>query len=169
VRPFTVVDADSHVEEPPEAWEYLDAAYQARKPFIISCDDRPGLQNMNSFWYIDGQLSPKPMGRGVTSTGTPVTMERARVKTFPPGSQTLTDPAARLKDMDEAGVDVQVIFPSIFLAPVTDDPGLEAALMRSYNTYMATQCGQHAERLKWAAVLPVRNVPEAVAEVRRAR
>jgi predicted TIM-barrel fold metal-dependent hydrolase len=71
--------------------------------------------------------------------------------------------------MDEAGVDIQVIFPSIFLAPVTEDPGLEAALMRSYNTYLATQCGQHAQRLKWAAVLPVRNIPEAVAEARRAR
>ena len=55
------------------------------------------------------------------------------------------------------------------LAPVTQDAGFEAALMRSYNTYMATQCGQRADRLKWAAVLPVHDVAEAVAEVRRAR
>ena len=30
---FRVIDADSHVEEPLEAWSYLDPKYEARRPF----------------------------------------------------------------------------------------------------------------------------------------
>ena len=30
---FRVIDADSHVEEPVEAWSYLDPKYEARRPF----------------------------------------------------------------------------------------------------------------------------------------
>jgi len=31
---FRVIDADSHVEEPEEAWGYLDLKYEARRPFL---------------------------------------------------------------------------------------------------------------------------------------
>lgn len=41
--------------------------------------------------------------------------------------------------------------------------------MRSYNTRLAERCAQAPRRLKFAALLPLRNPPEAVAEVRRAK
>jgi hypothetical protein len=88
---------------------------------------------MNSFWYIDGSVYPKVAGRGVTIYATPVTMARAKLKPFSLDSQTLLEPAARLKDMDAGGVDVQVIFPTIFLEPLSEDPRFEATLMKSYN------------------------------------
>jgi len=166
---FRVIDADSHVEEPTEAWGYLEPRYEARRPFPITGENRPLLHNMNSFWYIDGSVYPKVSGQGVTIYATPVTMVRAKLKPFSLDSQTLLDPAARLKDLDAGGVDVQVIFPTVFLEPLTDDPRFEAALMRSYNTWMAVTCRTHPDRLKWAGVLPMRSVPEAVEEVRRAK
>ena len=144
---FRVIDADSHVEEPEEAWSFLDPKYEARRPF---------LHHMNSFWYIDGSVYPKVTGQGVTIYATPVTMARAKLKPFSLDSQTLLEPAARLKDMEAGGVDVQVIFPTIFLEPLSEDPRFEAALMKSYNQWMASACRKHPNRLKWAAVLPMR-------------
>ncbi|HSF56720.1 MAG TPA: amidohydrolase family protein, partial [Candidatus Binatia bacterium] len=166
---FRVIDADSHVEEPEEAWSFLDPKYEARRPFPITGENRPFLHHMNSFWYIDGSVYPKVTGQGVTIYATPVTMARAKLKPFSLDSQTLLEPAARLKDMDAGGVDVQVIFPTIFLEPLSEDPRFEAALMKSYNQWMASACRKHPNRLKWAAVLPMRSVPEAVEETRRAK
>jgi predicted TIM-barrel fold metal-dependent hydrolase len=166
--PYTVVDADSHVEEPVETWAALDPGYADRRPYPITGENRPNLFGMNSFWYIDGRVFPHPVGRGVTIYATPVSMERAKIKPFSIESQTLTDPAARIRDLDKSGIDVQVNFPTLFLEPLTEDAAFESALMRSYNTYMAAQCGQIADRLKWGALLPLRSVPEAVAEVGRA-
>ena len=33
---YFVIDADSHVEEPIEAWEHLDVRYRERRPFPIA-------------------------------------------------------------------------------------------------------------------------------------
>ncbi|MBI3077472.1 MAG: amidohydrolase family protein [Deltaproteobacteria bacterium] len=169
MRKRPVVDADSHVEEPAEAWEHLDKEYQARKPFALTAENRPFLTNLNAFWYIDGAVHPKPVGQGTTVFGTPITQAHAQRKSFSLGSQTLLDVDARLKDMDAAGVDIQVIFPTVFLEPLTDDVHFEAALMRSYNTWMAGVCRQRPDRLKWAAVMPLRDVPAAVEELGRAK
>jgi len=166
---YAVIDADSHVEEPVEAWDYLDARYLDRKPFPIVGENRADLHGVNAFWYVDGRTFPHPVGRGATFYATPVVMERAKRKPFAVGSQTLTDPAARVHDLDNAGIQIQVNYPSLFLEPLTEDPAFEAALMRSYNSYMAAQCEQHPNRLKWAAVLPLRSVEEAAAEVERAK
>ena len=89
MRAYTVVDADSHVEEPVEAWAALDPAYADRRPYPITGENRPNLFGMNSFWYIDGRVFPHPVGRGVTIYATPVTMERAKIKPFSIESQTL--------------------------------------------------------------------------------
>ncbi len=164
-----VIDADSHVMEPAEVWDHLPPEYEARKPFIITGEDKPILQGMNSFWYIDGKTYPQPVGRGVSIYATPVTQARATRKPWGLGSQTLLDIPGRLADLDRAGFGLQVNFPTLFLEPLTEDPAFEAALIRSYNTFMARQCGQAPERLKWAALLPLQDPDRAADEVRWAR
>ncbi len=164
-----VIDADSHVEEPTNAWEYLDKEYQERKPFPITVPNRPILANLNAFWWVDGQIFPKISGRGHTVFGTPPESNHAKSKTFSIGSQSLTKVADRLQDMDHAGVDIQVIFPTVFLETLTDDVQFEAALMKSYNTWISEVCKVSQDRLKWAAIMPLRNVPAAVQELKRTR
>jgi predicted TIM-barrel fold metal-dependent hydrolase len=130
--------------------------------------NRPILANLNAFWWVDGQIFPKITGTGHTVYGTPPESYHATHKKFTIGSQTLADPTERLKDMDAAGVDIQVNFPTIFLEPLTDDVEFEAALMRSYNTWISSACKAAPDRLKWGAVMPLRNVPAAVDELKRA-
>ncbi len=163
-----VVDADSHVEECEEVWQFLDPKYAARRPMPLVGENRPVFAGMNAFWYIDGQVFPRPLGRGVTIYATPLQQERARRKPWSLGSQALTDPAERLRDLDAAGIDVQVLCPTLFLDTLTEDVEFEAALMASYNQFMARACAAAPERLKWAALLPLRRVDLAVAELRRA-
>lgn len=164
-----IIDADSHVMEAAEVWEHLPADYVTRRPFIITGENKPFLQGMNSFWYIDGRTFPQPVGRGVSIYATPVTQARATRKPWALGSQTLLDIAERLADLDRAGFDVQVNFPTLFLEPLTEDAGFEAALVRSYNSFMAERSRQASERLKWAALLPMQDPERAAAEVRWAQ
>jgi len=74
----------------------------------------------------------------------------------------LSDPGARLRDLDRMGIDAQMIFPSTLYAHMTADPGLEAALYRAYNRYVGRQCNISASRLKWAGLLPLRDQRQAL-------
>ena len=76
---------------------------------------------------------------------------------------------SRLKHMDELGVDVQVIFPTMFIIPLTARPEIELALGRSYNRWMADIWKQAKERLRWAAVLPLLSIDKVFEEAKFAK
>ncbi len=169
MKTVDVVDADSHVMEVPETWDHLDAEFRDRRPVVVRAEGLPTMPHMDSWWLIDGQNHPRLWGRGTTVSGTPLAMTFARRKSFSAGSQGLTDVEARLKDLDAYGIQIQVLYSSILFHRVTEDPRFEAALMRSYNTWIASRCAERPDRLKFAAVIPLRDMDACVAEVRRAR
>ncbi len=163
------VDADAHVEEVEETWSYLDAEFKDRKPIPATVEDIPGLGGFNAFWVIDGRSHPKPVGRGAYIFGTPLSMTFAKKKPFSLGSQGLTNVSERLKDLDDLGVDIQVLYPTIFITSLTEDPRFEAALKRSYNTFMYEACKKSSGRLKWVAIMPLLDVEETIKELRRGK
>jgi predicted TIM-barrel fold metal-dependent hydrolase len=169
--PGPVIDADSHVYETEATWEYLPERYKARRPVPITLEPgaAPYLGRMNAFWLVDGRVVNWTWGKGTVQVGTPLTSVHAIEKPISVGSQALTDVDARLRDLDQAGIDIQVIYPSLFLVPLSEDDEFEAALTQAYNSFMAAQCGKRPDRLKWAAMLPLRDVPTAVKEVERAK
>jgi predicted TIM-barrel fold metal-dependent hydrolase len=167
-KPF-VIDADSHVEEDENVWQHLDEEFAMRRPTIVERPVGPGEPPLDRVWLIDGHTFPNFHGRAPSVMGTPVTSSFAKSKAFSIESQSLTPPDARLADIDKAGIDVQVLFPTIFLIPITPDAAFEAALMHSYNTWIAATCGQFPERLKWVAAIPVRSPATAAAEIRRTK
>jgi predicted TIM-barrel fold metal-dependent hydrolase len=71
--------------------------------------------------------------------------------------------------MDELEVDVQVLYPTIFLRPFTRRPEVELAVTRSYNRWLVDIWKQAPERLRWAAVLPLLSMDKALAEARFAK
>jgi predicted TIM-barrel fold metal-dependent hydrolase len=77
----------------------------------------------------------------------------------------MADVAARLRHMDELEIDVQVLYPSLFLRPLTHRTDTEIALCRSYNRWMADIWSQGNNRLRWAAVLPFKDIEESVNEL----
>jgi uncharacterized protein len=164
---YYTIDADSHVEEPEEAWGFLEPPYSERPPLVVDKRGAPGLLIQDAFWLIDGHVFPRLKGPGSTVFATPVASTFARMKPYSIESQTLGDVTARVQDLDRAGIDVQVLYPTVFLERLAQDDGYQTALMRSYNTWLAGRCTQAPTRLKWAAVMPMHSVPDAVAELRR--
>lgn len=165
-----VVDADAHVEECEAHWSFLDGAYHKRRPLAVTfehLDTYFGRQN--AVWIIDGEINPKLGGRGAYINFSPVTSAIAHDKPYSIGAQTMEDMAARLADMDKYGIDYQVVMPSVFLFPLTEDPDFLNALACSYNRFMAQACEQGKGRVFFGAVLPVREIRHAVEAAREAK
>jgi len=142
-----IIDADAHVLETEETWSYLEPDEARYRPEIVS----PHGNSHDEYWLIDGRTHLKSRNVG---------------RDTPKVSREMRDIEVRLKHMDELGVDVQVLFPTVFLSPVTAQPEIDLALSRSYNRWLADKCRAAKERLKWAAVLPLLSMDKAVEEAR---
>src|SRR3954470_7115582 len=120
------IDADSHVEESDATWDYLDAEFADRRPRVVQVPDAPWLMGFDALWWIDGHTYPHPRGHGASIYSSPPLSTRARHKRFSVESQSLSDLGARIGDLDRFGLDVQVLFPTVFLEPLTADLRFEA-------------------------------------------
>src|SRR5215210_4864988 len=165
-----VLDADAHVEE----WEatfaddYLEPAYRDRRPRVVALDQR-------AVWVIDDHIFPQRVGRGANTFATPpsigqqlTALSASKPDTLP--SMTLDDVDARVRQMAAERIDLQVIYPTLFLAySLTDDAAFQNALCRAYNNWIGDVCSQRADRLKWVCVVNMEDVAGAVAELQRCR
>jgi predicted TIM-barrel fold metal-dependent hydrolase len=146
------IDADAHVIESEKTWEYLEADDRRYRPVSITVDMPSG--KTRSFWFIGGRM----IG-GRENIGKDTSQE----------SREMANIDSRLKHMDEIGTDVQVLYPSLFLRPVTDRPEIELALCRSYNRWLADIWSKAKDRLRWAVQLPLLSMDKALDELRWAR
>src|SRR5437867_12760407 len=76
------------------------------------------------------------------------------------------DIEGRLSHMDELGIDIQVLYPSLFLRPLTSKPKVEEAICHSYNQCLIDICRKSEGRLRWIAVVRMINIESAVAEAK---
>ena len=146
---------------------YLDPAFRKRRPQVVNSEGR-------LYWRVEDQIYPRLFGRGCHNMGTPAHYEGQRsfyTASKPESIESIeiSRPEARLKDMADEDLGVQVIYPSFFLVhPLVDDPDLGAALCGSYNRWLADATGS-TDQLHWAAVVDLDNVPASVAQVREAK
>jgi predicted TIM-barrel fold metal-dependent hydrolase len=78
------------------------------------------------------------------------------------------DAAARIRDLDFEGVDVNLLLPSgWFGCWTTLDPGLELAMYRAYHRWMADYCGAYPDRLCGVILVSGRDVEGSLAEIER--
>jgi predicted TIM-barrel fold metal-dependent hydrolase len=159
-----IVDADTHVVESEAIWTFFDEELAHRKPVAVVHED-PATGQSRKRWVIDGVMVPKPDGKGGQALQTPpVDGDEARGRAWT--TKALLDIEARLEDADEMGVDVQVIFPTLFIAHLTWDPQLDVALARAYNRFMADVHARAPDRLRWVTVMPFHDIPAAIEELR---
>lgn len=143
-----IIDADAHVIESERTWDYMDESMRRSRPVTVQVSDPSG--TASEFWLIDGRL----ISKGPVSVGE---MTRAL--------QEMEDIEGRLRHMDALGTDIQVLYPTVFLRPLTTRPEVEAALCQSYNRWLADICKQGRGRLRWAVVLPMMTRDAALAEL----
>jgi predicted TIM-barrel fold metal-dependent hydrolase len=141
-----VNSADSHVLEPADLWRReLPPSMRDRGPVTETAGER-------EIVYVDGTVVRRD----------PVAfMEAIR----PPGAH---DPAARLADLDEQGIWAELIFPSRALwVHLSGDPALQRECCRVYNDWLHDEIMSRSPRLIGAAMLPVLDTADAVAELER--
>src|SRR6266571_779685 len=111
---MNVIDADGHVEESVAMFERLESHFYARRPLALRFESDTVYGPNNAVWFLDGETYPKLVGKGAVRFVTPTLMEAAHQKPVSVPAQELTDVAARLCDLDDAGIDQQVVYPTLF-------------------------------------------------------
>jgi uncharacterized protein len=152
-----VIDADTHVDECEDTWSYMSPAEARYRPVTLVPTQEMAAGSVRAgytrHWLIDGHLSIRRV-RDDQRTGTTV------------DTRELHDVPARLRHMDQLGVDTHVMYPTVFLTYLTSSAAVQAALCRSYNRWLADRSAESGGRLRWVAVLPMLDINAAVDELR---
>ncbi len=172
---FKLISADSHVNEPPAAWERVQKNYGERAPRVAK--DPPGVPK--GIWLVIDGLPP--VGLSHYSKGLAVEKakgisevdqekhfetirfnETFRYEDYPGG----WEPTARLKDQDTDGVAAEVLFSSAArqLYSIIDEP-YQRAIFRSYNEWLAEFCSVDRKRLIGLALLPILDMDHTVEDI----
>ena len=150
-----LISADNHVFEPVTLWqERLPVEFRERGPRVEQRDDwivmaiegmpERKLTKANG----NGGGSGGSLGSGATAGG--------------------ADPDQRLRDMASDGVVAEVIYPTFGLfIDMIPAPDLAMACAQVYNDWLAESFLHRPDVFIPAAVVPVRDVPTAVAEMER--
>lgn len=137
------IDADAHVIETIRTWDFMEEDEQEFRPqiFVRDENDRAPLRSnqRNEYWKIGDHFQTK------TNVA----------RDLPEDVRDMVDIAGRLAHMDQIDVDIQVLFPTLFLRPVTNEHDREMAIVRSYNRWLGDIWKQSDGRLRWVAVPPL--------------
>jgi uncharacterized protein len=165
-----VVDADTHIAESRSMWNLMEAGMRHRRPVLLSMPEDTLYKDWNVVWLIDGNIFPKPLGKGgfrlITPSESKIQSSRKDIRV---ACREITDVPARLADMDRFGIEIQVVYPTLFLVYLTDDAELEVALCRAYNRFMARACAESKNRIRWVVVPPLRSIEESMKEIKAAK
>jgi len=172
---FKLISADSHVNEPPAAWERVQKEYGERAPKVVK--DPAGVPK--GIWLLIDGLPP--VGLSHYSQGLAVGKNRGiseveqkkhfetirfneafRYEDYPGG----WEPGARLKDQDTDGVEAEILFSSAVrqLYSIVDEP-FQRAVFHSYNEWLHEFCSAAPKRLIGLALIPILDVAHTVADI----
>ena len=162
-----IIDADTHVTEPPDLWtSRTSGALRDRVPRIVDNGGQPE-------WVIEG----KPMGFAsgyatVRTDGGKETLEGFFNLSIYDVIAAASDTASRIRLMDEMGIFAQIVYPNMAgfggerFASVQDE-ALKRDCVSIYNDAMAEMTEQSLGRLLPMALLPWWSVDASVVELRR--
>jgi len=119
-------------------------------------------------WVFPGYDVTLPFSWGATAGRDPADMGPwCRYEDINPGSY---DPIARVKEMEEDGVDAELLFgsnyPRSFVA-CHEDAALHHDMIRAYNDFMSEFCSVAPDRLGGTALLPNMGVEGCLKEIER--
>jgi uncharacterized protein len=172
---FKLISADSHVNEPPAAWERVQKEYGERAPRVVKdLPGRPkgiwlvidGIPPIGLSHYSKGQVVGKDKGISEVEQEkhfeTIRFNEQFRYEDYPGG----WEPAARLKDQDTDGIEAEILFSSAVrqLYSIIDEP-FQRAIFHSYNDWLHEFCSYNRKRLIGLATLSILNIEHSVADV----
>jgi predicted TIM-barrel fold metal-dependent hydrolase len=172
---FKLISADSHVNEPPAAWERVQKVYGERAPKVV----RDPAGKPKGIWLVIDGLPP--VGLSHYSKGLAVSKNRGiseveQEKHFATIRFNETfryedyrggwEPSARLADQDTDGVEAEVLFSSAVrqLYSIVDEP-FQRAIFHSYNAWLHEFCSYNPNRLVGLALIPILDMDHTVADI----
>ena len=75
-----VVDADTHIAEPEAMWQLIDEKMAPRRPVLVGLPEDTWFGDRNALWLIDGNIFPKPAGKGSYRLVTPSAQKAEKVR-----------------------------------------------------------------------------------------
>jgi predicted TIM-barrel fold metal-dependent hydrolase len=166
------IDSDGHVYESEVTFSdaYWDPAFADQRPIVVATAS--GALK----WLIDSNVYPRLSGTRQQLGGTPASKggvpsaaQRAKQHDSVESSE-LRTAADRLAQLDAEHTAVQVNFPTmLFSWPVAYAPGLQSAIARAYNSWIADVSSQAPDRLRWVTVVDPGDPAEAAKEIHRTR
>jgi predicted TIM-barrel fold metal-dependent hydrolase len=151
-----VIDCDGHVTETEEVFEkYMDKPYRDSRPKMVR-----GTWG-KEWWMLENRFYT--YNAADSGEKLPDFMELANTR---PGG---TDPDARLKDLNDSGIDIAVMFGGLMAGLNTiQDGGLAGAMCNAYNKWVAEFCSTAPDRMKWLAYVPLHDMHVAPKMARKA-
>ncbi len=162
MKKYRIVDCDGHVAEPFELYtDHIDPEFRERAPRRV---DVNGARRV----IVDGKEYPGFVKFGGRPLGAEADIKLPRPVQHGPISTGGVDPHVRIKDMDQEGIDIAVLFPSGTTSMcAVQDAELESALYRAYNRWLGAYCMPYADRLKGLLVISMRHPDLGVKEIKR--
>lgn len=151
------IDADTHVIECEESWDYMDPAERIYRPVPVEIPAGAKGNVRPIQMYLIGETFCRRFptdGRGA-GVGAEYSADVVHLK----------NPGKRLRIMDALGIDVQIVISTNYIAAQVDNPLGEAAVARSWNRWMAERTAGTGGRLPWVLNPPIRMMDRALKEL----
>lgn len=154
-RMHEIVDADGHLVE---GMTFMSEALERFADHVrLEPDDESGVA-----LFIEGRRYPQSRGpgRGVTTQHS-----TCHEQGIDPSSV-----AGVLRDANREGIGTMVLYPSLALGvPGFVDPAFAGEFAEHYNRHAAAWCSDSGHRLRAVAVVPLEDVPRAIAVMESAK
>jgi len=179
MRPgFKIFDSDTHLHPLAETLEpYFDAAMRKRLPEWESCKVpfrvgwageilQPPYRHRYQFKKRAGWREERlrVLGEAGPREHIEPHFPKFMGSRFPTPGGSDDDVEARIRDMDEEGVDVQLMLPG--LPPAADDVEVEIGFIRANHRFTNDFCSKHPHRLKSLIVVSSRAIEASVQEIK---
>ncbi len=166
MRQYEIISTDSHLEVPPYVWEpYVDAEFREFVPKVVQ------LPGGGDGWAMPGRAQPVPLGLNF-SAGRGWENLKTSGLSYADGLVGAGDAKQRLTEMDQDGVDAELLFPAVSGQRTLDvaavPPEAYVALAQGYNNWLSQEyTAEDPDRLLGLAILPGATIGDSVAELER--
>jgi uncharacterized protein len=174
---YKIYDSDTHLNPMAETLEpYFDAAMRKRLPEWESCKVpfrvgwageilQPPYRHRYQFKKRAGWREERlrVLGEAGPREHIEPHFPKFMGSRFPTPGGSDDDVEARIRDMDEEGVDVQLMLPG--LPPASDDVEVEIGFIRANHRFTNDFCSKHPHRLKSLIVVSSRAIEASVEEI----
>ena len=160
-----VIDADAHVLETENTWDYLEPSEQKYRPILFYSPDDPDRQ----YWVIEDKIRGFRFPTLSEQQLQEISQRSGRNVATPQAARELDDIELRLTHLDELGIDVQILHNTLWIEQVAQKPDVEAAICRSWNRWLADVWERGQGRLRWSCVLPTLMLDESLLQMRTAK